>query len=120
MPSKEERVLYMLMNYQDEEEFVAMDPGEVPDDAEPMPWVREMDARGVLKSGNVLRPASDAITVRVRDEETLLSDGPFAESKEQIGGYVIIECQDLDEAIEVASKHPAAGFGTIEVRPFWE
>jgi hypothetical protein len=50
----------------------------------------------------------------------LLSDGPFAETKEQIGGFDLLECEDLDEAIEVASKHPGAKFGTIEVRPLWE
>jgi hypothetical protein len=63
---------------------------------------------------------SDATTVRVRDAEVLLSDGPFAESKEQIAGFDIIECADLDEAIEVAAKHPVAAFGSIEVRPFWQ
>jgi hypothetical protein len=57
--------------------------------------------------------------VRVRDDAVLLSDGPFAETKEQIGGFCLIDCADLDEAIEVASKHPAAGYGTIEIRPMW-
>ena len=67
-----------------------------------------------------MRPAEDATTVRVREEEVLLSDGPFAETKEQIAGYDIIECENLDEAIEVASRHPVARFGSIEVRPLWE
>jgi hypothetical protein len=67
-----------------------------------------------------LRPAEDATTVRVREEEVLLSDGPFAETKEQMAGYDIIECENLDEAIEVASRHPVARFGSIEVRPLWE
>ena len=67
-----------------------------------------------------MRPAEDATTVRVREEEVLLSDGPFAETKEWIAGYDIIECEDLDEAIEVASRHPVARFGSIEVRPLWE
>lgn len=112
---------YMLMIYMDQEEFVAMDPGEGADDnTEPMPWEQEMEARGVRQSGSLLRPAGDATTVRVRGGETLLTDGPFAESKEQIAGYEIIDCADLEDAIEVASKHPAAGFGAIEVRPFWE
>jgi hypothetical protein len=57
--------------------------------------------------------------VRVRDGEALVSDGPFAETKEQILGYDLIECGDLDQAIEVAVKHPVARFGTIEVRPLW-
>jgi hypothetical protein len=76
--------------------------------------------RGVLRGGARLRPSSDATTVRVRDGEVLLSDGPFAESKEQMGGFDLIECADFDEAIEVASKHPVAEFGVIEVRPIWE
>jgi hypothetical protein len=83
------------------------------------PWVAEMDSRGVRLQGNRLRPVSDATTVRLRDNEVLIADGPFAETKEQIAGYDIIECADLEEAIEVASKHPVARFGVIEVRPFW-
>jgi hypothetical protein len=82
-------------------------------------WVAEMDGRGIRQQGNRLSNVSDATTVRVRDGEVLVSDGPFAETKEQIGGFDLIECKDLDEAIEVASKHPMATFGTIEVRPFW-
>lgn len=84
-------------------------------------WVDEMEGRGVLlPGGNELRPVSDATTVRVRSGEVLIADGPFAETKEQIGGFDIVECKDLDEAIEVASKHPVARFGSIDVRPFWE
>jgi hypothetical protein len=82
-------------------------------------WVREMDGRGVRLDGHQLAPVSDATTVRVRDGELLISDGPFAETKEQIAGYDLLECQDLDEALEVAAKHPVAKFGTLEVRPFW-
>ena len=89
-------------------------------DADPTSWVREMDGRGVRLQGSRLRPGSDATTVRVRDGEVLLSDGPFAETKEQIGGFDLIECADLDEAIEVAARHPAARFGWVEVRPLWE
>ena len=83
-------------------------------------WDTEMHRRGVLLSAAGLRPPSDATTVRVRDDTVLVADGPFADTKEQIGGLCMIECADLDEAIEVASKHPAAGYGTIEVRPLWE
>ena len=90
------------------------------EEALPTAWVEEMDGRGVRQLGSRLRPVSDATTVQVRGGEVLLSDGPFAETKEQIGGFDLIECNDLDEAIEVASKHPAAKFGTIEVRPLWE
>ena len=82
-------------------------------------WVDEMDGRGVRLQGAPLQPVSDATTVRVRQDEVLISDGPFAETKEQIGGFDILECTDLDQAIEVAAKHPVARIGTIEVRPFW-
>jgi hypothetical protein len=90
--------------------------------ASPMfvPGREEMEKRGVLLGGERLRPSSDATTVQVRDGEVLLTDGPFAESKDLMGGFNLIECADLDEAIEVASKHPAASFGRIEVRPVWE
>ena len=69
----------------------------------------EMGGRGVLQGGERLRPTTDATTVRVRDGEVLTSDGPFAETKEQIGGFYVVDCKDLDEAIEVASKIPARG-----------
>ncbi|MEU0092119.1 YciI family protein [Kribbella sp. NPDC006257] len=83
-------------------------------------WSEEMEARGVVEGGAGLRPPHEATTVRVRDHELLLTDGPFAETKEQIGGFVLINCADLDEAIEIAAKHPAAGYGTIEIRPVLE
>lgn len=82
-------------------------------------WVKEMDGRGVRLQGNQLRPVSDATTIRVRDGEVLVADGPFAETKEQIAGYDLLECADLDEAIEVASKHPVARIGALDIRPFW-
>ncbi|OZM84354.1 transcription initiation protein [Pseudonocardia sp. MH-G8] len=82
-------------------------------------WVAEMDGRGVRLQGDRLRPASDATTVRVRSNEVLISDGPFAETKEQMYGYDLLECADLDEAIEVASKHPMARAGMVELRPVW-
>jgi hypothetical protein len=80
----------------------------------------EMEARGVLLGRERLRPAISATTVRVRDGDLVISDGPFAESKEQIAGLYLVDCTDLDEAIEVAAKIPAAQYGTIEVRPVWE
>ena len=109
---------YMLMICDDE----ANQPSRAEMEADPKfwPWVEEMTRREVLRGGARLRPSSDATTVRVRNDEVLLSDGPFAESKEQMGGYNLIECADLDEAIEVASKHPVAKSGMIEVRPIWE
>ena len=88
--------------------------------AEFMGFQDEMEARGVLVSRERLRPTSLSTTVRVRDEGLVVSDGPFAETKEQIAGFYIIDCEDLDEAIEVASRNPGARHGTIEVRPVWE
>jgi len=81
---------------------------------------KTMAERGVLQGGERLRSTSDATTVRVRNGEVLATDGPFAETKEQLGGYYVVECKDLDEAIEVASKIPGARTGSIEVRPIWE
>jgi len=83
-------------------------------------WVKTMADRGVLQGGERLRPTSDATTVRVRNGETLSTDGPFMETKEQLGGYFLVDCKDLDEAIEVAAKIPGARSGSIEVRPIWE
>jgi hypothetical protein len=80
----------------------------------------EMQGRGVLQGGARLRPTTDSTTVRVRHDETLTSDGPFAETKEQIGGFYLVDCKDLDEAIEIAAKIPGAALGSIEVRPIWE
>jgi hypothetical protein len=83
-------------------------------------WTEEMARQGILQSAVGLRPATDATTVRVRDEEVLLTDGPFAETKDQIGGFSLIEAADLDEALDLAAKHPWATVGQIEVRPVWE
>ena len=83
-------------------------------------WAEEMGKRGVLQGGERLRPTTDATTVSVKDGKVLTSDGPFAETKEQIGGYFVVDCKDLDEAIEVASKLPGARHGSVEVRPIWE
>jgi hypothetical protein len=83
-------------------------------------FMTKMGERGVLQGGARLQPVSDATTVRVRDGEVLTTDGPFAETKEQIGGYYMVDCKDLDEAIEVAAAIPGARFGSIEVRPIWE
>jgi hypothetical protein len=81
----------------------------------------EMQACGVLADGGVrLQPTSTATSVRLRDGDIGIADGPFAETKEQIGAFYLVDCADLDEAIEVAAKVPAAARGSIEVRPVWE
>lgn len=83
-------------------------------------WADEMDRRKVRVEGNALNPARQGKTVRVRNGDVLIADGPFAETKEQIAGFDILECGDIDEAVEVASKHPMAGFGAIVVRQFYQ
>ena len=88
--------------------------------AEFMGFQDEMEARGVLVSLERLQPSSLSTTVHVRDEGLVVADGPFAETKEQIAGFYVIDCEDLDEAIEIASRNPGARYGTIEVRPVWE
>jgi hypothetical protein len=110
---------YMLLICRDEK--VELDPearARIPAAAEA--WAKEMDGRGVRVEGNALAGVSASKAVRVRDGHVLITDGPFAETKEQIGGFDILDCADIDEALEVASKHPVATFGTVEVRPFWE
>lgn len=72
---------------------------------------------GKLVAGDALMPTETATTVRVRDGNTVTTDGPFAETKEQLGGYYLLDCADLDEAIALASKIPSARWGSIEVRP---
>jgi hypothetical protein len=85
-----------------------------------MAFQSELEARGNLVSLQRLRPTSAATTVRVREGGLVVADGPFAETKEQIAGFYVLECTDLDEAIEIAARNPAAEFGTVEVRPAWE
>jgi hypothetical protein len=94
----------------DPQEFAHMKPVD--------PWVAEMDDRGIRLFGSELEPPSAARTVRVREKHAIVTDGPFAETKEQIAGFDVLECADLDEAIEAAAKHPMARFGILEVRPF--
>ena len=78
---------------------------------------QEMVGANVLSAGAGLQPTSTATTVRVRDGKTITTDGPFAETREQLGGYYVLECKDLDEAIQWASKMPTARWGSIEIRP---
>jgi hypothetical protein len=111
----EETVKYMMIVCIDPTVTEADAKGGMDTDA----WVAEMDGRGVRLEGRPLDP-SDATTVRVRGGETLISDGPFAETKEFMVGYDMLDCKNLDEAIEVASKHPLARRGAMELRPFGE
>jgi hypothetical protein len=102
--------------------FVCVDPDAekyVPEEDNIQDWVDEMDRRKVRILGDRLQGVELATTVRRRNGKVLVSDGPFAETKEWIAGFDLLECTDLDEAVEVAAKHPMARFGRIEVRPCW-
>lgn len=106
------RYLMLVLNTPD-------DPG---DTAAPTPieeWARKVYGSGAGVLGDRLRPQEHAVGVRVRAGEVLVTDGPFAEAKESIGGFDVIEAHDLDEAISIASQHPMAFGGAIELRPFW-
>ncbi|MFI5254591.1 MAG: YciI family protein [Candidatus Limnocylindrales bacterium] len=83
-------------------------------------FTRAAQERGAMLAGEALEPTSSATTVRVRDGRTLVSDGPFAETKEALGGFYLLECPDLDAAIELAARIPGAAYGSIEIRPIWE
>lgn len=82
-------------------------------------FMEEAKAAGVLLDNNGLDPETHATTVRVREGQALITDGPFAETHEQLGGYSVLDCADLDEAIRWAQKIPMAKFGSVEVRRLW-
>jgi hypothetical protein len=115
------KMQYLLLIYGEE-----VDPESIPADAQ----AAEMDAyraftrtvveRGYMRGGEALEPTSTATTVRVRDGRTLVSDGPFAETKEALGGFYLLDCPDIDTAIEMAARIPGAARGSIEIRPIWE
>ncbi len=111
---------YMLLMYADESIAQKFTPEEY--QAAGQAWYalgNELSAAGVLLSNSGLSSVTTATTVRVRDGKTVTADGPFAETHEQLGGYYLLECKDLDEAIGWAAKLPSAKYGTIEVRPTW-
>ena len=85
--------------------------------ADYMTFTQDIKDSGHFIAGDALQPTSTATTIRIRNGETIVTDGPFAETKEQLGGYYLIECDSLDEAIEKASKIPSVNSGSIEVRP---
>ncbi|MGH8398444.1 MAG: YciI family protein [Gammaproteobacteria bacterium] len=82
-------------------------------------WIRKMEKQGIRRYGNPLRPAAEATTVRVRNGKRVLKNGPFENSREKICAYELIECADLEQAVELTTKHPMAKIATIEVRPVW-
>jgi hypothetical protein len=95
------------------------EPGTAAADDEGFPWVDDLRARGIWQTGDQLAPPRRARSVRVRGGKKMVTDGPFAETKEAIGGFDLIECGSLEEAVEIAASHPNAEAGTIEVRPLW-
>ena len=110
---------YMLFTYRDPN--VQLDPEQratIPDAV--AAWCDEMDARGVRLAGHVLTALSETRTIRIREDDLSLSHGPVSEQTLQIAGFNILECADVDEAIEVASKNPGASFGVLELRPIEE
>jgi hypothetical protein len=88
--------------------------------AEYLDFTADIRKSGRLVRTNRLQPSRTAATVRVRDDNVVATDGPFAETKEQLGGYYLIEALDLNEAIQTAARIPSARFGSVEVRPVWE
>jgi hypothetical protein len=114
-------VRYLLLIYDDEQTWANMSQEEsqaIMGDY--FGYSEEVFGSGVAKAGDALQPTSSATTVRVRDGQTVTTDGPFAETKEQLGGYYLIDVPDLDEAITWAAKIPSARIGSIEVRPVLE
>ncbi|MFF1635395.1 YciI family protein [Leifsonia sp. NPDC058248] len=83
-------------------------------------WVAELEKSGRRADGDRLRPIEEAKTVRLRQGRLDVTDGPFAEAKEWVAGYDILECDSIDEAVGIAAKHPMARFGRIEVREIWK
>ena len=109
---------YMLLIYSDEKAWT--DAERESCYAESAQFTHELHTRGQYLNASPLHPVSTATSVRVRDGERLLTDGPFAETREQLGGFFLVEAEHLDQAIAIAAKIPAARKGTVEIRPVME
>ena len=112
---------YLLMIYQNEAEYAKIEatPSQTMS-PEYQVFTQSIISSGNYKGGDRLQPTTTATTVRVRDGKILTTDGPFAETREQLGGYYMIEAKNLDEAIGIAARIPSARLGSIEVRPIWQ
>ncbi|MEZ4404466.1 MAG: YciI family protein [Kofleriaceae bacterium] len=109
---------YLCLIYDDETKMDAMPDAEKGAFfAEYMKFSADVKASGHMVAGDALQPVATATTVRIRDGKLTTTDGPFAETREQLGGYYLIEAKDLDEAIQIAARIPSARYGSIEVRP---
>ena len=111
---------YLLLIYTQEQLDSETDAAGGPELEEYNKFTEDIRARGLFEAGEALHPTSSATTVRVKNGETVTTDGPFAETKEALGGFYLVNAKDLDEAIELAARIPAAKHGSIEVRPIWE
>jgi hypothetical protein len=100
------------------EESALQDEPEVPAGCDG--WSEELEERGKLLAGGILRPSRAGTTVRVREGRMLRTDGPYAEAKEVVAGFNLIEADSMDEAAEIAARHPVTRTGAIEIRPIWE
>jgi hypothetical protein len=111
---------YLLLIYDIEKEFETRPKAELDKFlAEYHAFTTELQASGKLVGSNRLQSIATATTVRIRNGKTQITDGPFAETREQLGGYYLIEANDLDEATKIAARIPSARLGSIEVRPLW-
>jgi hypothetical protein len=109
---------YLLLIYNDEQTWGKMtEPEHNKLMGEFMQFTQAIGASGHFKAGSQLQPTAKAKSVQVRDGKRVVTDGPFAETREQLGGYYLIEAKDLDEAIEIAARIPSSRLGTVEVRP---
>jgi len=116
--TKEETVQYMLLIYGDQSQRGSMSEEEMGQIFQAYgAYTQELQDSGAMVAGDALQPIETATTVRVRNDETLTTDGPFAETKEQLGGYYLVDVGSIDEALEWAAKIPGARHGSIEVRP---
>jgi hypothetical protein len=114
------KMQYLLMAYVNEGGWTKMSPAEQQQGVAAYgAYAEALTKAGVIKGSNRLRPVADATTVRVTDGKSQVLDGPYADSKEQLGGYFLIDVPDLDAAISWAARCPAAGHGAVEVRPIW-
>jgi len=109
---------YMLLIYADENAWTDAERQECY--VESTELTHELNSRGQYLAANPLQPVTTATSVRVRNGERLVTDGPFAETREQLGGYFLVEAKDLNEAIAIAGRIPGARKGTVEVRPVVE
>jgi hypothetical protein len=111
---------YILLLHADEAGFAKMTPDQQQQGyAAYMAYTEALNKAGVVKGSNRLRPVATATTVRIVDGKTQVLDGPFADSKEQLGGYYLIDVPDLDAALSWAARCPGASHGAVEVRPIW-